>query len=509
MVATPVSIGPLTGGLNNYSDVSAVGDTEAVRIENFDVDLDGTLVSRPAILYRETTGSIGTITGFLGIFTYTDGVSYIINRTGTGVQAINLNTFVRTNITTSNDMNAAVFYKNNVWLIPASSGSSGGEWNPSNGFTVRADIPVGVSAVVYKERLFVGDSQGRIRFSAPGMFDTWGSSDFIDARVGDGQNLVKLLSHSGQVVIFKTESTHIFSYDSDPARASIQEVSSTIGVDNTNCVVEHDGVIYVFHNQTIYTINNWRWEQVNVKVVFQGLNDGLPAAVSSPYSLSILGYRLMVRYGAKFYVYGLKTRAWSVWTTTHFPDFWIKNPEKDSSGLDSYYAGSYNYDVPRRLYVFQDRYDYLPSGNLEQFTCVAESKMYDYAVPYSFKRIFYWGINLITKTSLDVTLIPQVHAVAPTWGQVTDLGLRWGYMTENERTWARPLDINLNISDTADITYAAGARVFVRFIKSLRFRQISYRVQSVVNGSSATSPLRIFSMVAHISNRQSVPKKLN
>jgi hypothetical protein len=43
----PIQVGPFIGGLNTFSDDTSIADNELVLAENWDLDLDGSLVSRP------------------------------------------------------------------------------------------------------------------------------------------------------------------------------------------------------------------------------------------------------------------------------------------------------------------------------------------------------------------------------------------------------------------------------------------------------------------------------
>lgn len=502
MVSTPVAIGPFTGGLNNYSDPAAIGDNECAVLENFDVDLDGTLVSRPPIFEQSFSWPISNI---LGSMTDINGVLHLIIAHVNDTWLYNTEAVTHTSIANF-AATAAVVYQNKIWLVSNDPGKDGGYWNPTGGgFTAVADMPKGITACVYKERMFIATANSRVYFSSPADPTSWSSSDFFDARSGDNQRLVKIAAFSGQIVIFKTESTYIFAYDANPSRGNVQEVSVSVGADNDQCVTEQDGIIYVYHNQSVYAINNWKWERINLKVVFDDPVGNLPVAYTRPYSLSILGDRLCVRHHTKLFLFGLKTRVWTVWTTSHKPDYWIRSPEKDSEGRDVYFAGSYSYDLGGRIYRYVEGHD--DTTGTEDFTAKVVSKMYDYQVPYSFKRLFWWGVDLTAMRRIDVTLLPQVHSSQVKWG---DLAAKtWGELKSAGATWGRPLDVSLNVSDYMDASYTSGTRLFVRFIKALRFRKIQFQVTSVLDGGTRTGPLRIYSMVANISNRQLVPKKVN
>lgn len=71
MSGTPVKIGPFTNGLNILNEPTTIADTECVELLNFDVDLDGSIVSRPPIV--EISNGIAGGTHYLGMFISTTG----------------------------------------------------------------------------------------------------------------------------------------------------------------------------------------------------------------------------------------------------------------------------------------------------------------------------------------------------------------------------------------------------------------------------------------------------
>ena len=52
-------------------------------------------------------------------------------------------------------------------------------------------------------------------------------------------------------------------------------------------------------------------------------------------------------------------------------------------------------------------------------------------------------------------------------------------------------------------------RTYIKLVKSLRFRQLAFRIVSTVDGSINTGPLRIFSVTAFTSNKELVTKKIS
>src|SRR5690348_1582175 len=196
MAGSPVKIGPFAGGLNTYSEPSAVGDNEAVDLVNFNVDLDGSIFSRPPIRIKDVGASVpgsGEIK-LLGFFIDpTTDEKYLISSNSTQTYARKESDNTWTLITGTFAASTVVQYQNKLYLVaPANSANPGGSWTPGGGFVAIAAIPKGASAAIYKERLFVAGGKldatnaNRVFFSNAGDFATWTTStNFFDVRAGD------------------------------------------------------------------------------------------------------------------------------------------------------------------------------------------------------------------------------------------------------------------------------------------------------------------------------------
>lgn len=512
--AEPVRIGPFTGGLNTYSDPSAVADEDAVDLINFEVDLDGSLVSRPPFV--ATARGIDQFNNrILGVYTTAAGTTFIIFATGassTGVYNVNAGTFDW--ITTTFRATAVVQYQNKAWLIaPPGSVNPGGNWDG----TVFTGVPAmakGTTAVVYKERIFIGTGAGdaanpsRVIFSGPANPTSWTGTDFFDVNNGDGQPLVKLINAGGSIAIFKTDSTYIYSYESTPAKGQVQNLSSTVGIDGPDCLTESENILYVMSGGDAYSISNWTWEQLNVKVPFEYLNNNT-GATRGNFCVSDIGNRIIFRYYDTLYVFGTKTRTWTKWLTVLTPDKFFKSPITNATtGINTYYAGNYlNSSVDlnaQRLFTFEELYT---SARTETFTCTVKSKVYSMNVPYSFKRLMWWGIDLLARSRVEVIVTPVKYGRAVRWNEVTALNKTWAQMANS--TWAAPLDISIEVVDESTLNNPTNTRMFVKFLKSLRFRQVQFTIRSTINGSTTQGPLKIYSVTAFVINKQGVPAKIS
>lgn len=514
----PVKIGPFTGGLNTYSDPAAVADTDAVDLINFEVDLDGSLRSRSAYV-AVNTAQTKYSNRLLGIYTTTAGVSYLVfSNTDSG--GVGNTSYYRIDngttgvITASIAATAMVQYQNKAWLIaPPTSANSGGNWDGTT-FTAVAAIQKGVSATLYKERIFVATgpldttNPSRVFFSGPANPTSWTGTDFYDVNNGDGQAILKIYAYSGAIVVFKTKVTFTFSYDTSPTKGQIQSVSTTTGIDDVDCLTENEGVLYVLSNSRAYTITNWTWNQINVRVPF-AYSNAYTGNTRSNFSVSSFGNRVIFRYYDTQYVYGTKTRAWAKWLSSRTPDYLIKSPIIDvATGIETYYAGNYLTlaagSPADSLFRIKDT---ITATDSESFTASVRSKVYSMDVPYSFKRLMWWGMDTLAKAHIDVSVIPVTYSTPVTVAALESYTL--AQLQAAGSTVGRPLDVSITISDAVDIKNTNGVRTFIKYLKSLRFRQVQFTVSSTLDGTTMTGPLEIYSMVAYVINKQLVSKKIN
>lgn len=510
MPGNAVKIGPFAGGLNTYSEPSAVGDNEAVDLINFNVDLDGSIFSRPPIRIKDTSASVpgaGELK-LLGFFIDTSNEKYLIAATSAATYARRESDGTWLTITTTFGATTFVQYANKAYLIAAPSSSNpGGSWVP-NAFTAIAAMPKGASAVVYKERLFVAGGKldatnaNRVFFSNAADFATWvTSTNFFDVRSGDGQHIVKLTVFQDTVICFKEDSTYAFSYDSSPSRGAVRSINMAIGISNVDCVVEYENSLYIHHESSVYQLSNWNFTLINLKVPFEYriVHAGQPTAAS----LSILGDLLIVHHYDMIYVFGLRTGTWTKWEVdlAHDFNYFVKVPLDDASQPQTYYGGPRASGTNRVLYWWKNEWDVTGP---EEITCKLVTKSYDFNVPYSFKRLFWWGVDLLSER--DFSYI--VHPI--TYTRVVTHDMMHAY-THNQitGTHATPLDVSIDVSGSKTISNIAQNRMFLKLLKSLRFRQINFTVSGTTDGSAQAGPIRIYNITAFVDNKQIVAKEVN
>ena len=319
----PLRLGPFLGGLNTASDPTAIADAELSESFNMELDIDGSLISRPP--FKEIAGPGGIteriVTLCDAVFS---GVHYLIVSNSNGVYYFSGGSWGT--ITTTIQCYCAVQYADKVYL-PARPGSAnpGGKWDPSGGFTAVAAIPKGTACVIHKERLFIVPgitatvNASRLTFSNPGNFDVWTGTDFLDVSQGDGSNLLDLTVYQDNLLLFKNHSSYVLAYDIRPTDAVLRKISSTIGVPGQYCVANYENQIYVFHAGWIYEIINYDFNRLNTKVPFVRDSTAPTAFAAESIFLGLLGDRLVCRILKKVYVFGLRTRTWSEWGSTEDP----------------------------------------------------------------------------------------------------------------------------------------------------------------------------------------------
>src|SRR5260221_483693 len=276
-----VRLGPFVGGLNTTNDPSAIADNELVALSNLELDIDASLVSRPPITtvadlsggsWTERIVAIGT-----GSFSSGD---YIIGSNTNGIYYYFAGSW--TLITSTVQASCMVQYADVVWLIPKpGSFNPGGQWDPVGGWVAQANLPNGEAAVVFKERLFVAPGKrstantSRLFFSEPANFLNYtpgitnvpaiSGVNFIDVAKGDGTKLVDVIIYRGNLLLFKEDSTFILAYETSPATAVVENISTIVGASQRHCVVPFEYSVFIYHEGAVFELINYTFTKINIK----------------------------------------------------------------------------------------------------------------------------------------------------------------------------------------------------------------------------------------------------
>lgn len=503
-------LGPFKGGLNTSSDPTAIQDTELAECINFDFDTDGALTSRPPVTDLLTGPVASQNFELLGYYVDSSGANWLIGSSDNAVYYLGSGAWVQ--ITTGFRARAMVQYLDKAWLVAEpGSASNGGSWVPTTigaagTFTTVASMPKGMGAGIYKERMFIvagslaTTNASRLSFSNLADPATWSGSDFVDITPGDGQKLIDLFVIGSNVYLFKHDSTYVYSYDSSPTKGVINTVSKVVGASDTGCVVQYENYLMVYHEDFVYEMVNGVYQKLNTRVDFVP-DFTLGTAYFKANSLSLVGDRLMVRYFDKIYVFNLKTRTWGTWTTTKVFSRFLSEPRASNSlSLRRYVSGS-AVSLDRATYAVQDGFDATAS---ESMTCRMSSKIFDFDSPEQFKRLYWWGVDIISTGDVTGMVVPVIYTFNVTWDSLA--AFTWDQMAAF--TWGQPGNVIPVVSDTANTAGSVG-RKFIKFLKALRFRSVYFTIELTTTGTTSTAPVKLFTINPVIGLKERVPKKVN
>lgn len=512
MPGEPVQIGPFIGGLNTFSDPTALADNQLVVCENFELDLDGSLMSRPPFVVQPGDFPLGA-TGdplLLGYYFADGNVPYLIASDGlTSTYYWDGTSWAL--ITATFAASAMAQYDGKAWLLaPPVGAAPGGYWTPGGGFVVDADMPKGDTIVTYKQRLWVApgktalSNSTRLYYSAVlGVPDLWPAApDFIDIGSGDGQSIVALAVYYSTLIVFRTNSIHGLQYTSDPAEGTVAIIVPGVGLNDKNCVVPFENYLYFMYDDKAYEFVNNRASQINVQVPFVS---GSRIGIYQPYSVSKFNRRIIFAYWDRTYVFSLRTRTWTTWKSTERGAIG-KLIELDDATEDITAIAFSSASVPagpgREAKTLQISDSF--GVAVENFECAIQTKNYNYEIGAAYKRLFWWGIEAVFRGEVRGVANPIAFTSNGTWGQL--LLTTWGALLQ--QTWGALTFDAYRVETIRDTTGTGAMRKFVKFLKSLRFRQIYFRVTFDSDGSASTSPVRLFLLVTYVNAKQRVSKSV-
>ena len=509
----PLVIGPFAGGLNTYDDPTAVRDTELVECLNWDPGLEGSLRSRPPFQNLGTPMTLGP-TGdmtFLGFFYTASGGFHLIASDGSS-KTYHYVSGAWTVITKTFAASAMVQFDNKVWLVaPVGSANPGGYWTPSGGFTADADMPKGDTIVAHKSRLWVSPGRGnpngtRLYYSKVlGQPSFWATPSFIDVGQGDGQDIVLLSTYYNSLVVFRTQSIYSFAYTSDPSQGQVALLVPGIGIANKESLVAHENYLYFMYDEKAFQFVNNNAQQINLKVPFTALNK---ANISLPFSVSLFNNRAIFHYYDTMYVYSLRTRTWTKWRS---PQYGAIGRLASPSGVLTdeafvFPSASQPAGGTRKSPLLYIKESLGTSG--ETFTCEVRTKNYNYQLSSNFKRLFWWGVDVVSRGRIRGSANPVVQSATVSWNKLYSSGVTWGDLLLTG-TWGMPSALGIDVLSDYDLANMGPSRKFIKMFKSLRFRQIYFSLIFDTDGTLGTAPVNLFTITAYVETKETVVKTVS
>ncbi len=516
MAGEPIQVGPFRGGLNTFSDASAIADAELVVCDNFDPDIDGSLKSRPPAieigtpLSLQSTGnpkivaSIRSTTGDLLIIA-NDGVSKTYYFDGSDWNLIT-DTFAAS---------AATEYNGEVWLVsPPTSGNPGGKWTVGGGFSAETNMPHGGDIVEFKSRLWIvrgkdATAEGtRLFFSnVLGTSPFWPvSPNFIEVGLGDGENIVAISTYFNMLLLWRTASIYRYTYTVDPANGDVAVIVPGVGLENRESLVAYESYFYFMYEGRAYEFINNRAQQINQLVSFSSPS---LSGVSEPFSVSVVGQRVLFQWYRVTFVYHLRTKTWTTWTTSSFLSFgkWLPRPLND--GVEEAVCFS-SATVPAgssREASLLSMLDTFDNVRTEDMTCAMQTKNYDYESATLIKRLFFWALSAAWNGQMRATQNVISFTMKPTWGQIR-ADFTWGSLRATS-TWGGLSSDTKTHTTIRNSTSAGPLRKEAKVGHRTKFKRINFRVEFDNDGSSTTAPVRLFYLTTYVRAGQVVSKDVS
>lgn len=550
MPGNSVLAGPFAGGLSTYNDPTSISDNELVSCDNFDIDTDGSLKSRPPFVDRGTTFPLAA-TGNMRILGYYYASAAGLNTAYVVASDGNSATYYFDGttwhlITSSLSATGMLQFNGALWLV-APTGVCG-SWTPGGGWVADTWCPNGESITAYKSRMYVaagasaasrslvssGNTTGAIGTVTgwvPDVTDIYysavlGQSPWLPVtsganqspginafriNSGDGQAVVALLNNQGTLYVFRTASIWTFSYASSPAQGVVSVLVPHIGLADAQAFEAFENYIYFMFDGRAYTLFAGLATLFNPKVPFVA---GSRAGIYTPFAVSVFNRRIIFTYYDTLYVYSLRSQTWATWHSSTY----------SSIGKIVQFTGVLTQDIPvavthpslgvgasgtrtaKLLYLTDAFTNEAETGG---YVCSMRTKTYDYGAPTNYKRLFWWAVDATYRAGLTAQIVPEVFSYQVTWGQLRAMSRTWGQMLSY--TWSNP-----SAGDLSATTQVSGVgaglgpmRKTIRLLKNMRFKQAYFVVSLVVDGSTKTCPARIFLLETFVLVKERVSRSVS
>lgn len=500
------TIGPWLGGLNLADDRSNIADDQLSECLNYDYDMSGALISRPSLIdsgKNMTLGVSGDIK-LLGMFYADNGTSYLLGSDGLS-STYYFNGTAWTLVSNTFAASSFAQFDHKAYLMaPLGAANPGGYWTPTGGFVADSNMPKGDILVAHKYRLWAAQgvkatsNHTRLYYSAIlGAGPLWALvNEFIDIGAGDGETLVSMVVYYNNMLIFRTSSIYSLNYDSAVEDGQVIQMVPGIGLSNADSIVSYEDSVYFMYNEKAYRFINNRVQQLNEACPFS--SGSVASLVASPFSVSLLGKRILYSYYDYTYAFSLYTKSWSRWKTTTYGSFGKVLQVVDPSGVDLAYTTSGNKVAlgGSRVAKLLTLSETVGSSG-ETFTCEVSTKSYDFDLPEKYKRLFWWGVDIAFRSQITGYAVPDNLQRTITWGQY--LSGSWGDALNY--TWGSPTQVVPVIDTTYSAVGLTPGRRFVKMLRGERFRKMYFRVAANTTGGIDTAPVRLFRIAVMVRDK--------
>ena len=536
------------GGLNNYWDSSSIQDNELASLVNFEVTTNGALTSRPPIWFETSTGAnvytpVATEpVDIIGTYVEASGTRYLVAVTNNKTWVYNVATQAWTEIATFKATDATQF--DNKVVLSSSTAGQGGYWEAGT-FTNTPTMPALGGIELFQNRFFGFGIQGTNTANTVYWSDIttagvsgagnsiWDWQDatgyfYVEIGAGDGQWITAMAQGYNDIVIFRNKSTYRYSYGELPEEGTMQVMQQDIGAETNRCVVKFENAHFVLYGKTLYKYQNWLYYPLNSERV--NFEQQTNFTVRFEHAVSVVGRRVVVWHGGRIYAYSLDTSTWSEWDTDSRIGYFATVPRQNEDSEEELYYGVSGDVNPITaldatdfaLFRIKDRIE-AGSGS-EEMTCALRTKIYDFATPVEWKRLYFWSADIATARTVRASVIPVAQTAEPvavSWDDLSKDGLYDnGYFTYDELSqdsladdiysnWDVPKTPGSVDSVIEDFPIGTLVRIVTKLDQSLRFRRIYFELYLTCDGTATTSPVQVFSIIPMVGVKRKISRGAN
>lgn len=543
-----VTLQNFVGGLNNYWDQSSIADNELAGLINFEVTTNGALTSRPPIWFEQSSGSnvytpvANEPVDVIGTYVEAGGTRYLVAVTDDKSWVYNVETKTWTQIATFRATDCTQF-TNKVVLSSATAGQ-GGFWEAGT-FTNTPTMPALGGIELFQNRFFGFGIQGTNTantvywsdITTAGVEDEsnsiWDWQDatgyfYVEIGAGDGQWITAMAQGYNDLVIFRNKSTYRYSYGELPEEGQMQVMQQDIGAETARCVVKFENAHFVLYGKTLYKYQNWLYYPLNSeRVNFEEQTSFNPRF---EHAVSVVGRRCIVWHSGRVYSYNLDTSTWSEWDADSRVGYFVTIPRQNEDENEEMYFGiSGDSDVITTLNatdyaLFRIRDRVSAGSGAEEMNCSLRTKIYDFATPVEWKRLYFWSADIATARKVRASVIPVAQTERPvsvTWDDLSQDGqYDNGYFSYDElsqdsladdifSTWDVPKTPGSIDSVIEDFPLGELVRIETKLDQSLRFRRIYFELYLTCDGTTTTSPVQVFSIIPMVGVKKKISKGAN
>lgn len=519
MPGTPVEIGPWKGGMKNVPGFGEfIEDDQAYLLQNFEVDVDGSLTNRPAIRRALLTGPSLTTDDLrlIGTWITPNQLYLIVAASVLGVHLINPATSAVVATRAMIKPKACVSFNGTLYIVPQADGQ-GGIWTVA-GTTYQwqavTQIPRGETAVVYKDRFYIGQhNESKIVYSEINDFSNFPAVNNAGIGWDNKQPLKAMLVVGSDIFLWKSNSTYRYGHAGDPAKAEIKQIDNYVGTtDETTVALYNNNTIYTLSDSAVYELYQNTYTKISDDL---DMTPKIDLSFFSNFGVSVFQERLFVRYYSKMYVLSLQTQRWSEWTSARFFAIVVTLPAA-TPGTTTGYAASIKATFTNKFlyYIQESRITGVadnPNGDndKEGFTCKIITKSFDFQTPTYYKTILMGGLSVACSSPVSISAVVPGSQVIDglswgeayaqyTWGSAYSLGLTWGTDVTSDgdvlmKTVIPPTD------------GAAFGRKLLKCLGKFRYRQVQFVIEIPASTNSRASfSVRLFNLTVYALQRETV-----